>query len=294
MPEYKLYPNGTPIEAYAQVSRDLDKQIIRKNRKKPSCILIDGSLGSGKTTISIELLDEINRKHGLPEVDLDEKDICQYAMGGADFIKKYSMVKLKNLPGMIYDEAGEFSRKAQLSRFVRNLERIFDLIRLHPMTIIIILPSIKILPDDFFIKKIPRILFHLKERDSSGKARVYSLRTMYYIRRNLQDKKTVIPEVAYDVERHCYTTRFKDLTPERSHKLEVVNTKGKGKIFDQIELNISGLLSYKEISQKIGMRTESWVKSKIKELKIPPDRVFKKKNYYYEPILDRLLKEIKN
>jgi hypothetical protein len=161
------------------------------------------------------------------------------------------------------------------------------------MTIIIILPSIKILPDDFFIKKIPRLLFHLKERDSTGKAKVYSLRSMYYIRRNLQDKKTVVPEVAYDMERHCYMTRFKDLCPERSHKLEVINNKGKGGIFDQIELNISGLLSYKEISSKLGIRTEPWVKKKIKELKIQPDRVFKKKNFYYEPILDKLLKEIK-
>lgn len=293
MLEYKLYPSNSCLEAYDLVSRDLDKQIIRKNRHKPSCILIDGSLGSGKTTLAIELLDEINKKHNLPEIDLDEKDVCQYAMGGADFIKKYSMVKLKNLPGMIYDEAGEFSRKAQLGRFVRNLERIFDLIRLHPMTIIIILPSIKVLPDDFFIKKIPRILFHLKERDSTGKAKIYSLRSMYYIRRNLQDKKTVVPEVAYDMERHCYMTRFKDLSPERSHKLMIINNKGKKGIFDDIELNISGLLSYKEISSRLGIRTEPWVKKKLKDLKISPDRIFKKKNFYYEAIIDVLMKEIK-
>ena len=293
MREYKTYQNGTPIEAYEYVSRDLDKQIVRKNTSKPSCIILDGALGSGKTTFAVELADEINKKHGLPEIDLDEKEICQYAMGGIDFIRKYNMVRLKNLPCMIYDEAGEFSRKAQLGKFVRNLERIFDLIRYHPMTIIIILPTIKVLPDDFFIKKIPRILYHLKERDSTGKARCYSLYAMFYIRANLMDKKIKVPEQAYDKERICYRTRFKDLTPERSAKLKIINDKGKGRIFDETELATSGLIGYKDIAQKLGMRTEPWVRLKIAELKIKPDRIFKKKNYYYDKIIEILMKEIK-
>ena len=85
-----LYPNGTPFENYEIVEKNIIHFILRKDYKHPILIIIDGGLSTGKTTADIEIGDLINKKHGLPEIDLT-KETIQYAIGGEDFVRKLKL-----------------------------------------------------------------------------------------------------------------------------------------------------------------------------------------------------------
>jgi hypothetical protein len=110
------YNHGLPFsEILGETITTLNKRI---KLKKAVVVIVAGGLGEGKTTLSIEIADYQNKLYGLPPVDLSLGVKCpQYALGGKDFINKIKACYEKKLPVIIYDEAGDFSKRGALTQF---------------------------------------------------------------------------------------------------------------------------------------------------------------------------------
>lgn len=293
MQDYKTkYKNGTPFEDYEKVKKNIQRFIIRKNNKKPVFIVIDGASSSGKTTLAIHLADLINKEHGLPEIEISKESI-QLGTYSEDFIKKLTKAGEKGYPVIIFDEGGEYNKRGWATKLNRILDRVMDTFRAYKIIIIFILHDMNELPQHIWNIKLPTCLIHLKERPDNKKYGIsmwYDLKSMYYIKH--YRRTDIFPEASYDKVYPNFRTKFLDLPPERSKALDTVSTTHKKQDLIKKEIELQGLLSYEDIHQQIGMSI-IWIKKKIKELKILPERIFKKRKYFNQTIINRLQQKIK-
>lgn len=286
------YEHGSPYEAKELVDNALEKQVIRVQRKKPSMILIDGIMGSGKTTLAIHFADKINNIYGLPPLDLTQDNI-QYAIGGADFTTKLRKCYEEGKPIIIYDESSDFNKKGALTAFNKNLEQIFTTYRAYKIIVILCLPNIVVLSRNLFRDAIPRMLFHCGYRtEHYGTSTCYSLLSILYILKNMTNQKTVVEQHAYKKGRLSFKTRFLDLEPERSQALERLSMKGKKNILIKSEIELQGLLNYEQLSNKLG-RSKTTIRLKINKLGIKPEIEIKKEKYFSKNTLFTLQQKMK-
>ena len=287
-----FYEHGKPYEAKEQIEHAIDTQILRVQHKKPSMIIIDGVMGSGKTTFAIHQADYINSKHNLPPLDLS-KDNIQYAIEGADFTTKLRKCYEEGMPVIIYDEAGDFNRKGALTGFNKNLEQIFRTYRAYKIIVILCLPNFVVLSKDLFRDAVPRMLYHCGYRNYHyGKSTCYSLLSMLYILKQMKDQKTVIEQHSYKKGRPSFRTRFLDLEPERSLSLERLSMKGKKDILIKSEIKLQGLLTYEDMAHKLG-RSKMTVRLNINKMNIKPAIEIKKQKYFNSEVLFRLQQKMK-
>jgi energy-coupling factor transporter ATP-binding protein EcfA2 len=101
-----LYDYGLPFSEI--LKENIDAQIERISNKKASLILIDGCIGSGKTTLAVHIADYVNKKSNLPEINLHKKEHHQLSLGGKEFTTFFRTCHKENLPICVYDEAGDF------------------------------------------------------------------------------------------------------------------------------------------------------------------------------------------
>jgi len=101
--------------------KNIDTQIKRVKNKMASLIIIDGGVGSGKTHSGVSIADYIN----ITEIDLKN----QVGLGGEDFEKKLKWCVENNKKVILYDEAGDFSRRGAITGFNKRLNRIFETYR---------------------------------------------------------------------------------------------------------------------------------------------------------------------
>lgn len=272
-----LYDNGSPFEERELIEREINQWIIRKNQKKHVFIILDGPQSTGKTTLGIELIDIINYKHGLKPCDLTETGI-QLSMGGEAFLTKLRLCHDNSMPVIAYDEAGDYNRKGWQSRLNKILERVIDTFRAYGIIAIFIVHDFTKLPAEVFDKRLPWCLIHLKERDTGGgRSEWHYIRNIYYIRH--VRKKTIFPEDAFNFIHPNIKCRFKDLSPERSKLLDILSTSTKKEILDTAEIKLKGLLSIKDLSNKLN-RSEPWIRAKLPKLGIKPEIKHKKIAYY--------------
>jgi hypothetical protein len=272
----RLYKHGLPF------SKGLDKTLdglkLRIKRKKASMLIIDGGVGEGKTTLSVEVAEYYQGSN----IDLKK----QYAIGGEQFQEKLVMCFDSKLPVIIYDEAGDFNTRGALTGFNQMLNRVFDTYRAFQILVIMVLPSFHILDNPLFDKQIPRGLIHCHGRGyKSGNYSGYSLYRMYYIRDKL--KKYTVPSYAYTGTSPNYRGHFLDLSPSRSIELEKVSIAGKMDIVNDNILRNRGLMSYRDIAKKIGMSI-IWVKRKVSKLKIKETKIYKRNKYFEQSIIYKL------
>lgn len=261
---------------------DLYDRVLIK--RKASLIIIDGSIGEGKTTLAVHLADYINKKHGQKEINL--KTGNQLGLGGEDFLKKLRWCYENKYHVCIYDEAGDFSKRGSLTKFNAMLNRTFEMFRAFQIIVIIVLPSFSVLDNDIFDKGIPRMLVHCYDRSlTAGRFKVYDFITMMYIRHAM--KKEVIKQRVYDRYNPNIHGDFVDLTPERSTQLDEISTAGKISSLQSSELKIAGLINSKELAIKTA-KSRNWVNESIKALGIKPLRVINRTRYYSEDILEVL------
>ena len=287
---YNLYENGTPFQDYPIIDKNLNRFIIEKNDKHPILIILDGQLSSGKTTAAVEFMDDINKRHGFPEVDLENKPI-QYAMGGEDFVRKLKLCYEESYPVITYDEAGDFSRKGALTKFNKTLDRVFDTFRAYQIIVILCLPNFAKLSKGIFDSKIPTVLIHLKKRKKNfGIMHFYDLKSMFYIMNNM--KTEIFPEAAYDKVYPNFRTKFKDLHPLRSKMLDKISTSNKKDLLEMADIKLQGLMSYDQLSAQL-QRSKVWIKQQIKKLSIKPTVTVKKKRYFPQDTLYALQSKIK-
>lgn len=281
-----LYSNGFPYYPDYIITKLVDKIMLRRQHHKPNLIVIDGVSSSGKTTLAIHLVDEINKRVGLEPVSLDKDNHIQIGIGASDFLKNLTICKKNGLPAIIYDEAGEYNKRGWASKLNKVLDGVFDTFRAYDIAIIMVLHDFSELPKHIFGVRIISTLIHTLERKSNyGIAKLYSHKRIYWL---LKYKKELVhPEDAYNKEQCNRKIVFKNLSPDRAKQLDVLCTTHKYSKLEQSALKVEGLLSINDISVNLGRGT-FWVRQAISKLGIKPKECVNKKFYYEPKVIDRL------
>lgn len=279
----KTYKNGFPFSN--SLVKNLDKLQQRIDNRKASLIIIDGGVGEGKTTLGIEIGDYINRINSYGEIELT-KDGPQLAIGGIEFLRKMRVCYERKLPCIIYDEAGDFSKRGSLTHFNSMLNRTFETFRAFKCLVILVLPSFDILDQRLIDNQIPRMLLHLKDRTlKTGNYYGYSLYRINLLKLEMSKKK--IKNFAFSKIKPNIYGHFLDLTKERSLILDKLTTKNKLAILRKSEVRIEGLLSYSEMATKLS-RSIDWVRRAAANLKIKPTRSIGRAKFFDDNALNRL------
>ena len=279
----RLYKHGLPFSE--SLAPNLDNIMKRIDNKKASLIIIDGGVGEGKTTLAVECADYVQGHH------INFKN--QYAMGGGAFQEKLELCHTLKLKVVIYDEAGDFSKRGALTSFNKRLNRIFDTYRAYRILIILILPCFNVLDNHLFDLKIPRLLLNCYNRNNySGNYRAFSLYGMHYVKFRMKNPKLVIKEWAYNQVNPNFRGHYLDISPERSTQLDLISQDGKKKILTESILESQGLICITTIQKKLN-RSSAWVRDKLKKLKLKPIKTYKKRKYYESSIIEILREEIK-
>jgi hypothetical protein len=253
-------------------------------RKKASLLSIDGGVGEGKTTFAVEIADYVNELHGLPPIEFKK----QLALGGEEFIKLLQVCYSEKLPVLIYDEAGDFNKRGSLTRLNALLTRTFETFRAFRVLIILCLPSMGVLDNGLFDKNIPRLLFRCSGRTlKQGNIRAWKLKQMKFIRYYMK-KYPVDSADSYKRVYPLFYGHFQDLDSDRSKSLDAYSIAGKLKTLGDAEIKYQGLVCYSDIAKKL-MRSLSWVKSHLKDLKVKPVKSYQKRAYFEPAVVDRLM-----
>ena len=249
------------------------------NQNKASLIIIDGAVGSGKTTLGVHCCDYLMGKR----IKFEE----QLGTGGGDFTEKLYVCATKQYVVVAYDEAGDFTSRGALSRFNAQLNRIFETYRVFKIVVILILPNFNVLDKSLFNKGIVRALIHCHNRTNKyGCFSIYTANQIYYL---LEKMRTLIvkPKAYQYVSAWAYG-KFKNLPLSRSNELDDYSSKNKLDILQMAKLKMDGFMSYREIAVQLN-RSIIWVKKKVGEYNIPHAKIIKKKKYFDKDIMDELL-----
>jgi hypothetical protein len=275
-----LYDNGLPFSSKLDENLDDLKERVLVNNKA-ALIIIDGAIGEGKTTLAVHCADYLAGG----EITFKE----QLAMGGQDFTKKLRVCFTKKYVIIIYDEAGDFNRRGSLTRFNAMLNRVFETYRAFKIIVILSLPLFAVLDNDIFDKQIPRLLIHcFDRRNDYGDYKAYSLYRMLFVKDKMQ--KLTVKTAAYGMVEPNFRGHFKDLPPIRRRQLDLFSTKGKFDMLELADIQFKGLLSYDDIAKRLA-KSVIWVKQKTSKLQITHKKIYKKKKYFDNSIIDRLVEE---
>jgi hypothetical protein len=283
-----LYSNGLPFGDDIKIN--LDRQIERVKSNLASLIIITGGLGSGKTTAGIHCIDYINKQFGLPPLDLTKprKEIIQYAYRGEEFKEKLTECYEQRLPVLLYDEAGDYNKKAALTSFNRAMNNCFDTFRAFKVIVIMALPNFAVTDSDLFDKEVPRMLLklHREKGRSSSDVAAYGLFEMNLLRMILK-KKDLKSLYAYRNIYPNFRDHFKNLTPDRAALLDKVVTKEKVKDQKRQVVQERGLLNYDQLSQKLGC-SRNYIVQQVSKYKIKMATKLGKSCYFDKEVVDTL------
>lgn len=279
------YKHGLPFST--KLGENLDDGIDRVKMKLATALIIDGGIGQGKTTLAVEVGDYINAEYGLDPISLDPKYHPQLAMGGKQFASQMRECFIKNLPCIIYDEAGDYSKRGAMTQFNAFLNRIFETYRAFKIIVIIALPNMYVLDNALFDNQVPRLLLHCHSRTvKSGSFSGYSLYNIFKLRHLMS--KTTNKAYPYNIlDLTNFVGHFLDLDPERSRALDDVTVKSKLDILQSAELNLEGLVDRRDIGHRLA-KSQSWVALACLKLKIKPKKYVKKVAYYEKTVIDIL------
>ena len=236
-------PNKLPFsEILATNLTDLNVRVF--TYRKASLIVIDGPLGEGKTTLAVHCADYINSLHNLEPIDLKGP---QLGLGGEQFLDKMEVCFDNKLPVIIYDEAGDFSKRGALSRFNAMINRMFEMFRAYKVIVIMCLPLFEVLDSNLFDKKIPRLLLNLYDRSlNQGNFKGFSYDRMSWVKYKMS--KIPIKSYAYNYVDPNFYGHFKDLDDERSQALDRISTANKRASNTKERIKYEGLVSRKAVS----------------------------------------------
>lgn len=203
VPQYQrenLYDYGLPFsEKLAENLEAIKSRTFFNIRRLPSMIIIDGGSGLGKTTLAVLIGSYLEGRLF---------DMRQKGEGTDRFLEAVEFCIANKRQVVIYDEAGDFERKATMTKANRAINRVFDIYRTFGIVVIVCLPYLGKLDSGPFDNKIPRLLIHLiKGNDKYSTFAGYSLVGMLWIRHHLKvmERKYPIKERAYsNVEPNFY------------------------------------------------------------------------------------------
>lgn len=189
-----LYSNGLPFSSkLAENLEAIKKRTYYNRRRLPSMVIVDGMSGLGKTTLAALIGSYLQ---GEP-IDLKN----QKGEGYERFLECLPWCIENKKKVIIYDEAGDFERKATQTKANRAINRVFDTYRTFGIVVIVILPNVGVLDSGPFDKGIPRLLVHLFDgNDNYTEFSGYSLVGMMWVRHHMQimARKYPIKQRAYD------------------------------------------------------------------------------------------------
>jgi hypothetical protein len=284
----KIPPEHLYIESsglpFSDVTRHtLDRLKDRVDRGLASCIVIDGAMGSGKTTFAVQMADYIQGDF----IDLQK----QLSLGGKEFFKKADVVVRDKLKVLIYDEAGDFDRRGALGQFNKMLNRFFQTYRAYKIIVIVVLPNFKILDNRLFDNQVPRVLFHMtKKAKTYAEYKAYSLRRMFWLLNAF--KKFNDPLTAYKLTDHNYRGKVKDLPASRCAALDKLSTAGKKEIIRESRVKLEGMVNRKTIARAFN-KTLSWVANRLVLYDVKPVHKMGRTEFYGQEVIDIIRKEEK-
>jgi hypothetical protein len=279
---YIYQSTGLPFNSYA--SQSIDKVVSRIKSNLPGLLIIDGVSGKGKTTLAWHTTEYAQNRFVEPEL--------QYGMGNTDFMKKFKLSVINGMLVVIYDESGDADKRNHYTDLNKALLRLFDIYRTFKILVILVLPLFERLDNDLFDKGLPRLLFHVENRNTNyGTVAVYGLYRMLHLKKEMAkvktDKYLISKQQAYQRVRPNYRFRFKNLPPDREKELDKISTSGKMKEFHELDIANRGLMAYSDIADKLG-RSEDWVKRTVAKMKLKEEEIFKRKKYFSKKVYERL------
>jgi len=286
--ERKLYfSNGLPFTD--PLGRAIDQQLERIKDRKASCILIDGSIGMGKTTLAKLVMDYVNKKNKSGPVDLSIKNHPQLSLGGKEFTGCFRDTHRKGLKVITYDEAGDFNRRGAIRSFNQMINRLFETYRGFQILVIICLPTFHILDSQLFTNNIPRMLLHITNRNNSyATFKAYSLSGMNWIRYWYDKLPKGASHKCYGKVSPNFYGKFYNLSKADEKALDILSTHGKKNLLKKAEKELRGLMSYTEIGEKLG-KSVVWVRAALKDLKINHKAMMERKKMFDKGVVDRLI-----
>jgi len=256
------------------LAKNLDGQTQRVGNRMASLVIIDGGVGSGKTHSGVAIADHFN---GSP-IDLKK----QYAIGGTAFEEKLKYCVDGKIKVIIYDEAGDFSRRGAITKFNARLNRIFETYRTFQIIVMLILPCMDILDNQLFTNKIPRMLIncHNKIQGKYTRYRAYSLYRMFWLKKYFKDL-TVKPQ-AYTKTRPNFRGYIRPLDPKRAEEVDEISSEGK-----RAELGGTqdGLYNKYDLAKKMG-KGANYIKDRLNQLGVKPAKVVKKEYFWRDDVMD--------
>lgn len=278
-----VYDHGLPFRGL--LAENVDDLMQRIRKKKASLLIIDGGVGEGKTTLGVHLGDYVNIRYG-DGVPIDFKG-SQMAMGGQEFMQKLDQCHDQKKPVIIYDEAGDFDKKTTLTRFNRNLMRIFEMYRGFKILVILCLPRFYKLENELFDLGIPRMLVHCEDRSEGfGNFRVFDLEQMYYIKHHAM--KIIVKPKCYDFGMSNFQGQFLDLPKERSDELDRVSVANKRKESKKISHDVKDRLTAEMLAKHYGMSIR-WIRARLAEIEDPGEVVvYERKKWYTREVIAQI------
>jgi len=217
------------IKDYSPILRaNVQRLIQRIDENFASCVVIFGGLGQGKTTMGVQIADQVNDYYGQPPIDLESKE--QVATGGEEFKRKLIAAYRAGYHVLLYDESGDFSGRSYYSRLNRELYRIFQVYRAFKILVVLILPSFTDMDTGLFKLDVVRLGLHLRNRNRlRGTFFGYSLKKLIYAKHNIS-KGRVVPAFALRSVSPNFSGIFKNLNSKRADQLDKLSTAAKVKI----------------------------------------------------------------
>jgi hypothetical protein len=290
-----LYDNGTPFDKPELIYNNLiGGSIPYLKTRQPVFEVLVGGQSTGKTTLGIHFLDIYNFLFGLNFVDLSNDKNQQYAQGSKEFLHKLPICAQEGFPASEWDEAGSYSRKNSLTTDNKIMDESLDVLRVHKVAVIVCRHDIHKIPKEMLDHEILGFLIRCKMRQPESdyvEAEVYDFIGAQYIIDYIN--KGYKPQQVYNkLVYPAFHFRFKDLSPKRSEQLDKLCSRKKKDMWANKDIKSQGLLSLDELHLQIP-RSKVWIKNKIKELKIETKMNYKKKNYYSEDTIKRLIGKMK-
>jgi hypothetical protein len=290
-----LYDNGTPFDKPELVYHNLIEQSIPYLKtKQPVFNPVIGGQSTGKTTLGIHILDIYNYLHSQGLVDLKDIKNPQYSQGNKEFLHRLPICGEKGFHAHEWDEGGRYTRKNSLTQDNKTMDEALDVLRVHGVAVMYLRHDIHKIPKEMIDHEIIGYMIRCKMRNPESdyvEAEVYDFTGTQYII-DFINKGMKPQQVFNKLVYPAFHFRFKNLSPERSGQLDRLCSDKKLDMWKHKDIKSQGLLDIDEIHYKIP-RSKVWIKKKIKELKIESKMNLKKKNYYSEDTVEKLLRQLK-
>lgn len=216
-----LYDHGLPF------SESLKTDVLLPIATLPrgiGLILIGGRPSGGKTTLAVHIADSIE---GRP-ISLDPKDHPQLTLGYKDLISNALKCYKRKHKVMIYDEAGDFSKKATMTKANRTVQQFFERCRALKLHLILVCPNPLELDNSLF--KIPGLIqglifiesttatnssFGVWDTEGIGWLKYYATKWPFH------------PHMPYRLAHPYMRGHFLNLPPKREEALRILSTDDK-------------------------------------------------------------------